>query len=58
MIYCLQATMTPVRVKLTTFIIKINGYWILAAISGRRGDRNERKRSASLMIEEDVNVAV
>lgn len=40
--------MTPVRVKLTTLIIKINGYWILAAVSGRREGRNEAKAPGEL----------
>lgn len=37
--------MTRVRVKLTTFIIKINGYWIPAA-EGEKAEMSESARGA------------
>lgn len=45
--------MTPVRVKLTTFIIKINGYWILPGVSERR-EAERLKVSGSPIAEENV----
>lgn len=45
--------MIPVRVKLTTFIIKINGYWILPAVSERR-EAERLKVSESPIVKESI----